>query len=161
MIVDYNKKEISDIIHPKFTKDDINPERRHSPKAAAAEETAISVLLQHPDFYNDVKEKLPPEKMVTGLNRRIYEIISKTIESGRTLDISVFAEKLIPAEVGYLVSLQNSDKALNNARTVLKDCIEVILEEETLLNSSNSGDSSLEDWAAALQNMVNKKKKGN
>ena len=155
------KKEFSDIVHPKFTRDDINPDRRRSPKAAAAEETLISVLLQHPDFYSDVKDKLPPDKMVTGLNRRIYEIVYKTLESGRILDISVFAEKLIPAELGYVVSLQNSDKALNNARTVLKDCIEVILEEETLLNSSNSADSSVEDWAAALQNMVNKKKKGN
>ena len=155
------KKEISEIIRPKFTKDDINPERRRSPKATAAEETLIAVLLQHPDFYDEVKEKLPPEKMVTGLNRRIYEIISATIESGRSLDISVFSEKLLPAEIGYLVSLQNSDKAGKNAKTVLKDCIEVILEEDIILNNSDSNNSSLEDWANALQNMASKKKKGN
>lgn len=155
------RREFSDIVHPKFTKDDINPERRRSPKAAAAEETAISVLLQHPDFYSEVKEKLPPDKMITTLNRRIYEIIYKTLESGRTLDISVFAEKLIPAEIGYLVSLQNSDRASKNAKTVLKDCIEVILEEDIILNNSGNTDSSVEDWAAALQNMANKKKKGN
>ncbi len=155
------KKEISEIIHPKFTRDDINPDRRQSPKAAAAEETAISVLLQHPDFYGEVKDRLLPDKMITGLNRRIYEIICKTLEAGRTLDISVFAEKLIPAELGYLVSLQNSDKALNNARTVLKDCIEVILEEGALLNNADVSETSVEDWAAALQNMANKKKKGN
>ncbi len=155
------KKEFSDIVHPKFTRDDINPERRRSPKAAAAEETAISVLLQHPDFYSEVREKLPPDKMITSLNRRIYEIIYKTLESGRMLDISVFAERLIPAEIGYLVSLQNSDKALNNAKTVLKDCIEVILEEDIILNNQSNTESSLEDWAATLQNMANKKKKGN
>lgn len=155
------KKEFSEIIHPKFTRDDINPDKRLSPKAAAAEETVISVLLQHPDFYNDVKDKLPSDKMVTGLNRRIYDIIFKTLESGRMLDISVFAEKLIPAELGYLVSLQNSDKALNNARTVLKDCVEVILEEGNLINNASADDTSIEDWAAALQNMANKKKKGN
>ena len=155
------KKEISEIIRPKFTKDDINPERRRSPKATAAEETLIAVLLQHPDFYDEVKAKLPPEKMVTGLNRRIYEIISATIESGRSLDISVFSEKLLPAEIGYLVSLQNSDKAGKNAKTVLKDCIEVILEEDIILNNSDSNNASLEDWANALQNMASKKKKGN
>jgi DNA primase len=155
------KKEISEIIRPKFTKDDINPERRRSPKATSAEETLIAVLLQHPDFYDEVKAKLPPEKMVTGLNRRIYEIISATIESGRSLDISVFSEKLLPAEIGYLVSLQNSDKAGKNAKTVLKDCIEVILEEDIILNNSDSNNASLEDWANALQNMASKKKKGN
>ena len=155
------KKEFSDIVRPKFTKDDINPERRRSPKAASAEETLIAVLLQHPDFYDEVKDRLTPDRMVTGLNRRIFEIISSAIESGRSLDISVFAEKLIPAEIGYLVSLQNSDKAGKNAKTVLKDCIEVILEEDILLNSADSNNSSVEDWASALKNMVDKKKKGN
>ncbi|MBQ8793645.1 MAG: hypothetical protein IJZ63_02740, partial [Clostridia bacterium] len=82
-------------------------------------------------------------------------------DSGRNPDISVFAQKLIPAEIGYLVSLQNSDKALKNAKIVLKDCIEVILEEGIILNSPDNNDSSVEDWATALQNMANKKKRGN
>ncbi len=155
------KREFSEIIHPKFTKDDINPDKRRSPKAASAEETVIAVLLQHPDFFSEIKEKLPPEKIITALNRRIYEILYKTLDSGRNPDISVFAQKLIPAEIGYLVSLQNSDKALKNAKIVLKDCIEVILEEGIILNSPDNNDSSVEDWATALQNMANKKKRGN
>ena len=65
------KKEISDIIRPKISKDDINPERRKSVKATAAEETLIAVLLKNPDFHVTAKEQLPPEKMVTSLNRRI------------------------------------------------------------------------------------------
>ena len=155
------KKEISEIIRPKFTKDDINPDRRRSPKATSAEETLIAVLLQHPDFCEGLRDSLPPDKFVTSLNRRIYEIILSVAESGRSLDISVFAQKLLPAEIGYLVSLQNSDKAGKNAKTVLKDCIEVILEEENLLNNTQNDNASVEDWAAALQNMASKKKKGN
>ncbi len=155
------KREFSDIVRPKLTRDDVNPERRRSPKATAAEETLIAVLLQHPDFYGEVKDVLHPDKMITSLNRRIYEIILDAVESGRSLDISVFAEKLIPAEIGYLVSLQNSDKAGKNAKTVLKDCIEVILEEDIILNTSDSNNFSIEDWATALQNMASKKKKGN
>lgn len=154
------KKEISEIIRPKFTKDDINPDRRRSPKATSAEETLIAVLLQHPDFCEGLRDSLPPDKFVTSLNRRIYEIILSVAESGRSLDISVFAQKLLPAEIGYLVSLQNSDKAGKNAKTVLKDCIEVILEEENLLNNTQNDNASVEDWAAALQNMASKKKKG-
>ncbi len=155
------KKEFSEIVRPKLNKDDINPERRRSPKAASAEETVITVLLQHPDFFSEVKEKLPPQKIITTLNRRIYEILYNTLDSGRNPDISVFAEKLIPAEIGYLVSLQNSDKALKNAKIVLKDCIEVILEEDIIINNSDLSEASVEDWATSLQNMANKKKKGN
>lgn len=153
------KKEINDIIKPKLSRDDINPERRKSIKGTAAEESLLAVLLQHPDFYKTAKEKLPPDKMITSLNRRIYEIIIDTLDSGRGLDISVFAQKLLPAEIGFLVSLQNGDRAGQNAETVLKDCISVILEEDVILNASAKTDSTVEDWAANLQNMIDKKRK--
>ena len=148
------KKEISDIIRPKFTKDDINPERRKSVKGTAAEETLIAVLLKNPDFYKIALDKLPPEKMLTSLNRRIYETIISVLEHGGSLDISAFAEKLLPAEIGYLVSLQNSEKAGKNPEIVLKDCIGVILEEDILLESAEKAESSVEEWAAGLQNLI-------
>ena len=154
------KKEISDIIRPKFTKDDINPERRKSVKGTAAEETLIAVLLKNPDFYKIALDKLPPEKMLTSLNRRIYETILSVLERGGTLDISAFAEKLLPAEIGYLVSLQNSEKAGKNPEIVLKDCIGVILEEDMLLESSEKSENSVEEWAAGLQNLIDKKVRG-
>lgn len=155
------KKEISDIIRPKFTKDDINPERRRSIKGTAAEETLIAVLLKNPDFYKIAADKLPPEKMLTSLNRRIYETIISVLERGGSLDISAFAEKLLPAEIGYLVSLQNSEKAGKNPEIVLKDCIGVILEEDMLLESAEKAESSVEEWAAGLQNLIAEKSKGN
>lgn len=154
------KKEISDIIRPKFTKDDINPERRKSVKGTAAEETLIAVLMKNPDFYKIAAEKLPPEKMLTSLNRRIYETILSVLERGGTLDISAFAEKLLPAEIGYLVSLQNSEKAGKNPEIVLKDCIGVILEEDMLLKSAETAENSVEEWAAGLQNLIDKKARG-
>ena len=154
------KKEISDIIRPKYTKDDINPERRKSVKGTAAEETLIAVLLKNPDFYKIAAEKLPPEKMLTSLNRRIYETRLSVLERGGTLDISAFAEKLLPAEIGYLVSLQNSEKAGKNPEIVLKDCIGVILEEDMLLESSEKSENSVEEWAAGLQNLIDKKVRG-
>lgn len=155
------KKEINEIIKPKFSRDDINPDRRRSPKGTAAEETLLAVLLQHPDFYGIAKESLPPERMITNLNRRIYELIIETLDSGRSLDISVFAQKLLPAEIGFLVSLQNGDKAGINAKTVLKDCISVILEEDIILTTAQKKDASVEDWASDLKNMIDKKRKEN
>ena len=154
------KKEINDIIRQKISKDDINPERRKSVKATAAEETLIAVLLKNPDFYITAKEQLPPEKMVTSLNRRIYETIISVLESGRNLDVSVFAQTLLPAELGYLVSLQNSEKADKNPEIVLKDCIRVILEEEMSASVRNSAEADTEDWAANLQSLIDKKSKG-
>lgn len=153
------QKEITDIIRPKFTKDDINPERRSSPKGTAAEETLIAVLLKHPDLYKKAKSELPPEKMITSLNRRIYEIIIEALDSGRSLDISLFAQRFIPAEIGYLVALQNSDKADKNAEIVLRDCIRVILEED-IISAGGQKDATVEDWAENLKNIIDIKAKG-
>ena len=155
------KQEFTEIIRPKLTKSDINPERKRSLKGTAAEETLIAVLLQHPDFCSDAELKLPPEKLITNLNRRIYKTILATVKEGKELDISIFAKDLLPAELGYLVALQNGDKASKNAKIVLKDCIEVILEEDIILNTSNNNDASVEDWASNLKNMIDKKSKGN
>ncbi len=155
------KKEINDVIRPKFTKDDINPERRKSPKGVAAEESLIAVLLQHPDFLDYAKENLPIEKMITNLNKRIYQTLLEVNEEGRIPDISIFAQSYNSGEVGYLVSLQNSTKAGENAKTVLKDCIKVILEENTLLSFGNEENQNTDDWASKLQEIINKKTKGN
>ena len=152
------KAEINEVIHPKFSKDDINPERRNSVKGTAAEETVISILWQHPDFYGEIKDSLTPDKMVTSLNRRIYEIMCEAFSDGRALDVSLFAQKLLPAEVGHLVVLQNADKGGNVPKTVLKDCVKVILEENERLNAQNPAETSVEDWAAHLKSIIDKKK---
>ncbi len=155
------KKEINDMIRPKFSKDDINPERRLSPKGVAAEEMVLSVLLQHPDFVNIAKEGLPAEKMITDLNRRIYKILLSSYDEGVVVDVSTFAQSFSVSEIGYFVTLQNSDKAGNNAKTVLKDCIKVILEESERINSGKASEQSVEDWASKLQAIINNKQKGN
>ncbi|MBR4100202.1 MAG: DNA primase [Clostridia bacterium] len=155
------KQEINDILRPKYTKDDINPERRKSTRGVAAEETLLAVLLQHPDFVEYAKENLPSDKMITDLNRRAYKTLLEAAQEGLSVDISVFAQSFSAGEVGYLVSLQNGDKASNNAKIVLKDCIKVILEENMLLNSSADEAEGIEDWASKLQEIINKKAKGN
>ncbi len=155
------KKEITDIIRPKPDNNDVNPQRRISKRGTAAEESLIAVLLQHPDFCKTAKEKLPPENMITSLNRRIYEIILAAVEAGQSLDISLFAQKLIPAEVGYLVSLQNGDKAGVNPKQVLNDCIRVIDSENLNLKMADSNAASVEDWAENLKNIIERKQKGN
>ena len=155
------RKEINDILSPKITKDDINPERRSAPRAAKAEEGVIAVVLQHPDYFEKIKDELPPDKMITSLNRRIYTIIYDILSGGDNLDVSVFGQRLLPAELGFVVALQNGERAQTNAFAVLKDCIKVILEEGMIKAGASQGEASVEDWAKDLQSLIDKKQKGN
>ena len=155
------KKEIADIITPKYTRDELNPERRSYPAAVAAEETVIAILLQHPDLLEKAKLELKPENMFSTLHTRIYKAIIECVEDGRSIDISYFGDILTPGELGYLVSLMNSEKGGKNAPVVLKDSIKVILDEELRKRVFSVADTSDDDWEKNIRQLIEKKQKGN
>lgn len=150
------QKEIRNVVAPKFDRSEINPEKRFYKRAAVAEETLISVLLAHPDYFAKVEDTLPPDKLITSLNRRIYGDIYSVLKSGNNIDISLFGERYTPSEMGYLVSLQSGVKAERNPAEVLADSIEVIKEENLLKTSDNGEDDA--DWVNRMQAILEQKK---
>ena len=99
--------------------------------------------------------------MLTSLNRRIYGALLKLLAEGRAVDVSYFGEMLNAAELGFLVSLLNSEKGEKNALIVLKDSIKVILGEKFRQQSLNTKEMSDEDWANSMQKIIENKQKGN
>ncbi len=154
------KKEIDNLIRPRFDRNDVNPERRAYPAGVAAEETVIAILMQHSDFCQTAFSMLAPDNMLTSLNRRIYSGIADCVNSGRDVDISYFGEMLSPAEMGYLTMLTNSEKGDKNALIVLKDSIKVILDESVRKKLSDTKDMSVDDWAENLKKIIETKQKG-
>lgn len=155
------KKEFREIVAPSFNKNEPNPEKRSNPRAAAAEESIIAILLQHQDLIPFTAERLDKEGMITSLNKRIYSIIVDAGLEGRDFDFSYVSQFLSPAETGYLVALQNSDKGDKNAKAVLIDCIKVLVSENDAKKLHSSKDASNEEWADNLMNIIKNKTKGN
>ena len=153
------KKEIREVVAPRINREDVNPERRRYPRAVKAEETIISILLSHPDMYNVFASRLSADDMITPLNRRILGEICSLLESGQpAVDITLIGDRLTPQEMGYLVALQNGVMAEKNAKTVLNDCIKVILEEKATVNATDDNDLSIEDWAKKMRQIADNKK---
>ncbi|MBR3593966.1 MAG: DNA primase [Clostridia bacterium] len=153
------KKEFDRVVTPRYDSGDINPDRRRYPRAAKAEESLIAILLSHPDLYSALKGRISPDSFITSLNKRVFQTICDVLDSGRpTVDIALFGEGYTPAELGYIVSLQNGVLAEKNAKTVLNDCIKVILEENMAVNAANDKDLSIDDWAAKMQQIAKNKK---
>ncbi|MBQ6816375.1 MAG: DNA primase [Clostridia bacterium] len=151
------KKEIKQVINPKISQKEVNPERRLNVKAAAAEENLISVLMQHPDLYNEIDKLIKPEDMVTTLNREVFAAISELIKNNNMVDISLLGERFTPEQIGYIVSLQNSVNAGINAKKVINDCIAVILKERMLISGTKDENLSIEEWHTKIQNIINSK----
>ncbi|MEE0946502.1 MAG: DNA primase [Acutalibacteraceae bacterium] len=150
------KKEISEAISPKYTRDEINPEKRFNKRAAAAEETIISVLFAHPDYFLRIEESLPPEAFITSINRRIYGDIYAALKEGKDLDISLFGSTYSPSELGFIVTLQSGVKAQRNADKLLSDSIEVLKKENLIKKTENDDDDS--DWVTRMQAIIKDKK---
>ena len=149
------KKEIAEVVSPRFSRDSLNPEKQFNKKVAVAEETIISVLFAHPDYFNLVVDELPPTMFVTSLNQKIYGDIFDALREGKNIDVSLFGDKYNPNELGYIVSLQSSVKAERNALQVLRDSIEVIKKHQ---NASLSDSDSEDDWANKMEEKAKQKK---
>jgi len=154
------KKEISQIIRPKYDSNDINPERRNHPVATVAEESVIAVLLQHPDYFESAYEKLKPQDMVTAFNKRVYDVICECIESGYSPTVSYFGEKLDDRELSFVVKLINGENLKKNALTVLNDSIEQILKEKVKISLSDTRSMTVDEWAENMKKIAEKNNKG-
>ncbi len=152
------RREIKEVITPRFTKNDVNPQRIGNQTAVAAEETLLAVLFQHPDLYNTANEQIKAEDFVSDLNRKIFTLLCDLSAKNIAADISAFGEILTPAEMGYLVSLQNGVKGEKNAKTVLTDCIKVILRENRLKMSQKTEDLSVDEWNEQIKKLIDYKK---
>ncbi len=150
-----HKKEISDVITPRFSRDDVNPERRTIPKIVAAEETVLSVLLQHPDLFEMAYEKLKPDDMVSVFNKRVYGEFVNILLNKSAIDISLLGDKFSPTELGFIVSLQNE---IMNPENMLMDCINVILTDGKIKAMGNAQEASVDEWQKNLQDIINSKR---
>ena len=154
------KKEFSDIISPKFSRNDPNPQKRENMRSCSAEEKIISILLKHPNYINSVTEKLTPDNFSTDLTKLIYNRIIECNNQHIEVDFSVLGDGFSPTEMGYLVTLQNSIGTSENVTALINDCIRVINEEADKKSQSNLKDMSVEDWAQMLKELADKKNKG-
>ncbi len=152
------KKIISDIIKPKYSANELNPEKRKFYTAAVAEEAIITILLQNPDFYEYLSQNLKSEQFITAFNRRIFDAVLQVIERGTVPDISCFGELLTDEELGFLTSLYNSEKYRKNSLTVLKDSITVLENEADKIELSKTASLSDEEWAESMKKMIDKKR---
>ncbi|MFR2344847.1 MAG: DNA primase, partial [Acutalibacteraceae bacterium] len=89
-------------------RDEINPEKRRHVRVANAEERLIACLFAHNELAASLREKLPPEKFVTGFNRRLYQSLLGKIINGETANapgISDFSAECTPDEMGRVAAI--------------------------------------------------------
>ena len=152
--MEYLDEEAKNIVEKRFDRNDVNTERFGNEKAAAAEELIISILLRHPDQFDNAAAQISAEDFVTSLNKRIFTAVCEDIKNNRNFSISTFEDRFSDKEIGLIVKLLNSEVIGNGPKETLMDCIKVLKKEKEISKVSLNDD----DWATQMQKIAEDKK---
>ena len=151
------QKRLKEIIKPKYDTHDVNPERQRNLRAATAEEKIISILIYSPDLLNKAEQSISGDSFITSFNRRVFERLSTVIHGGQHFDVSLLSGDFTPAECGRVAEYQNRIVKSENAEAELRDCINVLL-QENINQSTAEKDISDDEWARNIKKIADNKK---
>ena len=108
-----------------------------------AEETLLASLIQNPEFYNKIKDKIMIDDFSCALHKRLFFKITERIENNQELDLIYFADEFNPEEMSILTKVFQKGRTISNTLDECLDCIKVMSEEK--LKQSAADPSKLSD----------------
>ena len=139
-------------------KDNINPEKFDNLRAANAEEALISYLINNPEDVKYVYSKLKPEKFSTSFNREIYEVILKKYSENKNISLTDLSIEFSIDEISRIAKMLSNYIKPNNPKITVNEYIDVILYENSKIDSKKIIDANLDDIKNFMKVLKDKKK---
>lgn len=127
-------------------------------RCVKAQKRIIASLMRNPDFLSIAKEKLTKEDFTVEKTGRLFEVISKKIEDGDSLEFFCFSNELSSEEMSALVRLCKANEELPATRKEFTDCVNAVYEEKLLKENGDmqAGKLSDEDFMKKFQELKRK-----
>lgn len=132
-------------------KDEINPQRKQFVRAARAEDILLSSVINNPDFFDSLKDKLVPDVFLTDFNKRVYSYICSRLKDGLNIDLSAFAGEFTPEENGRIAKFLAMKKEISNTLNECFDCIKVLEEEKKKHNAVDPANTSDDEFMSLFR----------
>ena len=133
-----------------------NPEKKRHMRAALAEEGILCYLFLHQDRAEDLQRRLPPEKLITAYNRRLYTVLlGKTIHGETTL--GDLAGELTQEELSELTRILAQRREAPPTRADAEEYLRILQNEEAFADPKKIQEASAEDLQAYLQALRTRK----
>lgn len=152
-----NKKEFKNI--EKFTAaidDKVNTDKKNNLRAAVAEESLISCIVNNPDIAESVFSEISPNDVITGFNRRVFEVIKELVSNGSTLDISNFSlYNFSFEEIGRITKIICGYNPQMCTKEAISEYLKIIKEENTknkFKNIDGTSEESIKEYIHSLKN---------
>lgn len=137
--------------------DQINPQKADNLRAARAEEALIAYVMNNPDNAPGVLQKLPPDKMMTDFNRRVYQIVTARIMQGKSAMLMDISEQFTPDENGAIAGMLSKYTADAATGQAAEEYINVILSEHDRISVKQSANADISDINDYLNKLRQKK----
>lgn len=138
--------------------DRVNSEKAGNLRAARAEEALIAYIINNQDMAIRAHSLLPPEKMVTAFNRRVYKIITERAINGRGIMPADISGEFTVDENAKIAGMLASLGSEINSPSACEDCINVILSEGEKITAENAANADIEDIEKYLEKLKKQKK---
>ena len=112
-------------------------------------------MFNHPDFCEQVTEKLPSVKFVTSFNRRVYQSLTEKIKNNEDYSISAFNGEFSPDEVGKITSILEKYSNMGIDRQVVSEYIDLL---NNFKEKQKSDEEMTDDDFLRLRNELKSKK---
>ena len=139
-------------------RDSINPEKVSHLRAATAEESLIGALCRFPEFGQLAEEKLPPEKMITSFNRRVYKAVLGHINSGKAFTLTDIAEEFREEELSAVAGMAARMQDIVIRQADIEEYIRILTEENERLCAEQASAGDGQDIASYLETLKSMKK---
>lgn len=145
------RRETDEAVRFSNRRDPVNREASEHFREKNAEEMVISYLARNTECCEEFLKRLPPEKLVTSFNRRVYEFITSRISADEDWSLSAMAESFTDEECGSVARIYERCAREHIDRRTADECIEVLLRFEP----PSSGDPTID----TLESIRAKKRK--
>ena len=123
--------------------DNVNKEKRENLRAACAEESVLSCIINNPDIANNIFSRISEDTFVTDLNKRIYRSIKNFSEQNKSFDVSFLSEKEFSLEeIGRITKIMCLYTPNMGTRESVNEYIDTLLEEKRKKNIKNENSES-------------------
>lgn len=123
--------------------DKVNKEKRENLRAACAEESVLSCIINNPDIANNIFSRISEDAFVTDLNKRIYRSIKNFSEQNKSFDVSFLSEKEFSLEeIGRITKITCLYTPNMGTRESVNEYIDTLLEEKRKKNIKNENSES-------------------
>ena len=150
-------RQMKEVTKPAVQKDRVNPESAKNPRAAAAEETILHILMYSPEWIPKISDRLPPESFVTSFHRRVYEALLECTAEGRNFDLMALNDEFSTEEMGRIVTIQKKTGTVSGVSEQLEDCIRVLRQEKEKPSISDAGSMDDKDFEKAMETLRRQK----